>query len=175
MKHGPAIMVVDDDASLLATLKEFLSHEGYDVETAQSGAEALAIQAANPRLSLALIDLIMPLMGGLDLTAELRRRDPDLAIVIMTGYGTIETAVDAIKRGAEDYVTKPFDYEAIRKKVARLMEVIELRERVDQLGRRPTTTIRRSTGFFRAAPWRARRSMPSRPGGCSRARRRRRS
>ncbi|MBZ5606454.1 MAG: sigma-54 dependent transcriptional regulator [Acidobacteriia bacterium] len=133
MKHGPAIMVVDDDASLLATLKEFLSHEGYDVETAQSGAEALAIQAANPRLSLALIDLIMPLMGGLDLTAELRRRDPDLAIVIMTGYGTIETAIEAIKKGAEDYVTKPFDYEAVRKKIARLMEVMELRERVAQL------------------------------------------
>ena len=51
----------------------------------------------------------------------------------MTGYATIETAVDAIKRGAEDYVTKPFDFEAVRKKLARLMEVVELRERVAQL------------------------------------------
>jgi len=131
--RGPAILVVDDDASLASTLKDFLVREGYGVEVALSPAEALAVQTANPRISLALVDLIMPVMDGLALTDELRRRNPDLTVVIMTGYGTIETAVDAIKRGAEDYVTKPFDYEAIRKKIARLMEVIELRERVDQL------------------------------------------
>jgi two-component system NtrC family response regulator len=125
--------VVDDDASLASTLKEFLCGEGYGVEVALSGAEALAIQAANPHISLALVDLIMPMMDGLSLSDELRRCDPNLSVVIMTGYGTIETAVDAIKRGAEDYVTKPFDYEAVRKKVARLMEVVELRERVAQL------------------------------------------
>jgi len=130
---GPAILVVDDDASLGSTLKEFLSREGYRVEVAQSAAEALTIHAANPRIALALIDLIMPVTDGLTLSDELRRRDPDLTVVMMTGYGTIETAVDAIKRGAEDYVTKPFDFEALRKKVARLMEVTELRERVSQL------------------------------------------
>jgi DNA-binding NtrC family response regulator len=75
----------------------------------------------------------MPVMGGLALTEELRRRDPELTVVIMTGYATIETAVDAIKRGAEDYVTKPFDFEGVRKKLGRLMEVVELRERVAQL------------------------------------------
>jgi two-component system NtrC family response regulator len=125
--------VVDDDASLASVLKEFLSREGYSVETALSAAEALAIQSANPRIALALVDLIMPITDGLTLTDELRRRNPDLTVLIMTGYGTIETAVDAIKRGAEDYVTKPFDYEAVRKKIARLMEVVELRERVAQL------------------------------------------
>ena len=124
---------MDDDASLAATLQEVLSREGYRVEVALSAAEALAIQAANPDITLALVDLIMPLTGGLELTDELHRRNADLAVVIMTGYGTIETAVDAIKRGAEDYITKPFDYEAVRKKVARLMEVVELRERVAQL------------------------------------------
>jgi DNA-binding NtrC family response regulator len=131
--RGAAILVVDDDASLASTLKDFLVREGYGVEVALSPAEALAVQASNPRISLALVDLIMPMMDGLALSDELRRHNPDLAVLIMTGYGTIETAVEAIKRGAEDYVTKPFDYEAIRKKIARLMEVIELRERVDQL------------------------------------------
>jgi two-component system NtrC family response regulator len=131
--HGAGILVVDDDASLASTLREFLAGEGYRVEVALSAAEALAIQTANPHIALALVDLIMPMMDGLALTDELRRRNPDITVVIMTGYGTIETAVDAIKRGAEDYVTKPFDYEAVRKKVARLMEVNELRERVAQL------------------------------------------
>jgi two-component system response regulator AtoC len=130
---GAGVLVVDDDARVASALKEFLSHEGYRVEVALSAAEALAIQSANPSISLALIDLIMPVTDGLTLTDELRRRDPNLSVVIMTGYGTIESAVDAIKRGAEDYVTKPFDYEAVRKKVARLMEVVELREHVAQL------------------------------------------
>ena len=129
----PGILVVDDDASLASTLKEFLVREGYSVEVALSAAEAQAIQAANPRISLALVDLIMPVTNGLALTEELRRVNPDITVVIMTGYGTIETAVEAIKRGAEDYVTKPFDFQAVRKKIARLMEVNELRERVAQL------------------------------------------
>jgi two-component system NtrC family response regulator len=133
MRPAPGILVVDDDASLGATLKEFFTSEGYRVELAQSGAEALAIQAARGPIALALVDLIMPSMDGLSLTVELRQRDPDIAVVIMTGYGTIETAIEAIKKGAEDYLTKPFDYAAIQKKVARLMEVMELRERVAQL------------------------------------------
>ena len=133
MKQGPSILVVDDDASLGAALKEFLAREGYDVEVAQSGAEALAIHAANGKIALAMVDLIMPAMDGIAVTAELRARDPDFAVIVMTGYGTIETAIDAMKKGAEDYITKPFDYEALRKKVARLMEVMELRERVAQL------------------------------------------
>jgi len=91
--HGPSILVVDDDQALANTLKDFLTREGYGVEVALSGAEALAVQAANPHISLALVDLVMPVMGGLALTEELRRRDPELTVVIMTGYATIETAV----------------------------------------------------------------------------------
>jgi DNA-binding NtrC family response regulator len=127
------ILVVDDDAELASTLQEFLQHEGYTVEVALSAAEALALQERNPNLSLALVDLIMPMTDGLALMELLHRRNPDLAIIIMTGYGTIETAVEAIKRGAEDYLTKPFDRQAVRKKIRRLMEVFELRERVAQL------------------------------------------
>jgi len=133
VRPAPGILVVDDDASLGATLKEFFTREGYRVELAQSGAEGLAIQASRGPIALAMVDLIMPSMDGLSLTVELRQRDPDIAVIIMTGYGTIETAIDAIKKGAEDYLTKPFDYAAIQKKVARLMEVMELRERVAQL------------------------------------------
>jgi DNA-binding NtrC family response regulator len=127
------ILVVDDDSNLAATLAEFLAREGYSVDVALSAAEALVIHAQNPRISLALVDMIMPLTDGLTLCDELRRRSPDIHVVMMTGYGTIESAVEAIKRGAEDYLTKPFDYEAVRKKIGRLMEVIELRERVAQL------------------------------------------
>jgi DNA-binding NtrC family response regulator len=131
--HGTCILVVDDDAILGSALKGFLIGEKYCVEVAQSAAEALSILEANPQISLALVDLIMPGTDGLTLTEELRRRNPDISVIIMTGYGTIETAVDAIKRGATDYITKPFDYDAVCKKIANLTEVIELRERVAQL------------------------------------------
>lgn len=132
-RHAPVILVVDDDMGLANTLRDFLRGEGYSVEVALSGEEALSLQANTPGICLALVDLVMPLTDGLALMDQLRKRNPELSVVIMTGFGTIETAVEAIKRGAEDYLTKPFDQEAIRKKIGRLMEVFELRSRVAQL------------------------------------------
>lgn len=127
------ILVVDDDAGLANVLRDFLVDEGYSVEVALSGVEALSLQANTPGICLALVDLVMPLVDGLALMDELRKRNPEIAVVIMTGFATIETAVEAIKRGAEDYLTKPFDQEAIRKKIGRLMEIFELRGRVARL------------------------------------------
>ena len=132
-RNSAAVLVVDDDAGLANTLKDFLHDEGYAVEVALSGEEALERQRRNPRLCLALLDLMMPWMDGLTLMERLRQQNPELAVVIMTGFGTIETAVEAMKRGAEDYITKPFDRDAVRKKIGRLMEVFELRDRVTQL------------------------------------------
>lgn len=127
------ILVVDDDPAMAATLQQFLRQEGYEVEVALSGPEALTLQEHVPQIAVALVDLVMPLQGGLEVMEQLHRRNPDLPVVIMTGYGTIETAVEAIKRGAEDYLTKPFDQQVVRRKIARLMEVYELRARVAQL------------------------------------------
>lgn len=131
--HPRGILVVDDDERLAVTLQELLVREGYAVEVALSAAEATAILERRRGIAVALVDLIMPGADGIALMDELHRRDPELAVIVMTGYGTIETAVEAIKRGAEDYLTKPMDSHALRKKVARLMEVFELRERVRQL------------------------------------------
>ena len=127
------VLVVDDDPSLSRTLKEFLVEEGYEVETAHDAEHALAIQERNPRICLALLDLMMPLTDGITLMEQLRRRDPDLPVMIMTGFGTIETAVEAMKRGAEDYLTKPLEPDAVKKKVGRIMELFQLRNRVSQL------------------------------------------
>ncbi len=127
------ILVVDDDADLAGTLREFLEQEGYSVQVALSGAEAIAELKGHAPVSIALVDLIMPGADGLAIMDEVHRYDADIAVVIMTGYGTIETAVAAIKRGAEDYLTKPFDRQTVQKKIARLVEVFELRDRVAQL------------------------------------------
>ncbi len=128
-----AMLVVDDDAILARTLSDFLVRQGYVVEVAHSAEEALEAQARSGRICLALVDLMMPGTDGLSLMSQLRERDPELVVVIMTGFGTIESAVESMRRGAEDYITKPFDREAVRKKIGRLMEVFELRERVARL------------------------------------------
>jgi DNA-binding NtrC family response regulator len=127
------ILILDDDQELAETLQDFLTGEGYTVATANSAAAAVEFYENNPQLALALTDLVMPESSGLTVMEELHRRNPDLPVVIMTGFGTIETAVEAIKRGAEDYITKPFDREAVRKKVGRIMEVHRLRRRVAKL------------------------------------------
>ncbi len=132
-EHAPEILVLDDDRELAETLQEFLTGEGFTVATATSAAGALDIYHDNPQLALALLDLMMPDSSGLTVMEELHHKNPDLPVVIMTGFGTIETAVEAIKRGAEDYLTKPFDREAVRKKVGRIMEVHRLRRRVAKL------------------------------------------
>ncbi len=129
------VLVVDDDLSLTRTLKDFLVEEGYDVETAHNGEQALALQQRNPGICLALLDLMMPATDGISLMEKLRRNNPELPVLIMTGFGTIETAVEAIKRGAEDYLTKPLEPEAVIKKVGRILEVFRLRSRVSQLER----------------------------------------
>lgn len=127
------ILVVDDDAELADTLRDFLVSQGYGVEVTTSATQALQICEDNPQLALVLLDLVMPQTDGLALMQQIHDRNRDLPILIMTGFGTIETAVDAIKRGAEDYMTKPFDREAVRKKVGRIMELHRLRKRVAQL------------------------------------------
>ena len=127
------ILVVDDDAEMAETLRDFLLGEGYSAGIATSGAQALQMCHDNPRLALVLLDLVMPQTDGLTVMRQIHHHNHELPIVIMTGFGTIETAVDAIKGGAEDYMTKPFDREAVRKKVGRLMELHRLRGRVAQL------------------------------------------
>jgi DNA-binding NtrC family response regulator len=79
------------------------------------------------------VDLVMPVVDGLGVLDYVRQSRPDVSVILMTGFGTIESAVEAIKRGAEDYITKPFDSETILKRVSRLMQLYELKERVAQL------------------------------------------
>src|SRR5581483_4321229 len=124
---GPEILVVDDDRELAETLRDLLVAEGYAVAMALSGSEAIATYEQNPQIAAALVDLVMPQRDGMALMEALHARNPSLPIIIMTGFGTIETAVNAMKRGAEDYLTKPFDREAVQKKIGRLMEVHRLR------------------------------------------------
>lgn len=101
------ILVVDDDRAILQSCENILTDEGHEVQTAGHGMAALELLKRNS-FDLALVDLKMPGMNGLEMLEAARRIKPDLVVIIFTAYATIETAVEAIKLGAFNYVTKPF-------------------------------------------------------------------
>ena len=102
------ILIVDDELIVRDSLQKWFDSEGYDTGAMASGREALtAIQKT--QWDLALLDIKMPGMDGMELQKKLREVDPELTVIIMTGYASVETAVQALKAGAYDYVTKPID------------------------------------------------------------------
>ena len=107
------ILIVDDEPLNLELLERELAAHDYTVESARNGGEALRkVDAFVP--DLILLDYMMPDMSGLEVLKELRRRKYDLPVVMITAYGTIERVVEAMKEGAYDLVTKPFDADHLR-------------------------------------------------------------
>jgi putative nucleotidyltransferase with HDIG domain len=112
---------VDDERAIRDILSDFLDLEGFEVRTAASGAEALGLLDAED-FQLVISDLKMPGMGGLELLAAIQQRDLNLLTIIMTGFGTVESAIDAMKKGAWDYILKPFRVEDALHVVRRALE-----------------------------------------------------
>jgi response regulator RpfG family c-di-GMP phosphodiesterase len=108
----PRILIVDDEKFIRDILADFLGLEGYVVRTASDGVSAIEALSTS-RYDLVISDLKMPRMGGIELLEAIPRVSPSTLTVIMTGFGTVETAIDAMKRGAYDYVLKPFKMEEV--------------------------------------------------------------
>jgi response regulator RpfG family c-di-GMP phosphodiesterase len=117
----PRVLVVDDEKFIRDILADFLGMEGYIVRTAEDGSSAVS-ELSRARYDMVISDLKMPKMGGLELLKEVSRAHPETLTVIMTGFGTVETAIDAMKRGAYDYILKPFKVEEIVHIVQRGLE-----------------------------------------------------
>ena len=131
------ILVVDDEKNYLLVLSAVLEDEGYEVLTAQGGHEALEIQKSSD-LDLILSDMKMPAMDGIELLENVKARDPDLPVIMMTAHGTIDKAVEAMQKGAYSYILKPFDNERLTiyvKKAVSMFQVVKenrrLRETVE--------------------------------------------
>ncbi|WP_163340121.1 sigma-54 dependent transcriptional regulator [Desulfopila sp. IMCC35008] len=117
------LLIVDDEVDMLNGLKRMIAKEfpGISVATAAGAKEALYYLEDNDA-ELALLDIQMPGMSGLELLEELTNHDPWITVVMMTGFGTIETAVEAIKLGAYDFITKPFDRELLTRTMSKALE-----------------------------------------------------
>ncbi len=126
------ILVVDDEEVLRLGCSRVLRSEGYQVATAANGKEALELLASEP-VNVLLCDLKMPVMGALEVLEEAGVHYPDLPVIIMTGLGTVADAVECMKKGAYDFVTKPFSIDHLTLVVRRALEKQQLQTRTRQL------------------------------------------
>ena len=187
------VLIVDDDPAGQRLLSVRLRALGCEVETAGDGQKALAsVQGDLPDMML--LDLEMPVMGGLELLRSLRRQRIELPVVVVTAYGSVETAVEAMKEGADDFITKPLDADHLEIVVRKVLEREELRQEkkilADEVGQRyqlivgESARTKQAAGSTRARRDGGRRSRPqrceeggrrARPLGCARATRLRRT
>jgi len=115
------VLIVDDEPNLRKILSAQLSRDGYDVLTAEDGEQGLALLKEH-HIDLVVTDLKMPKVDGMTLLRRAHEEDPELPIVMITAHGTIDTAVEALKIGAFDYLTKPFDKDEVRQIVAKALK-----------------------------------------------------
>lgn len=132
MKKIGRVMVVDDEESIREVLSNYLESLGYEVQTASDGQDALG-KFEPGAYDLIVSDLLMPVVDGLELLRKVREKDRDVIFLMITGYPSIETAVEAIKKGAYDYITKPFHMEDVRIRIERSFEKKNLRDRLSTI------------------------------------------
>jgi DNA-binding NtrC family response regulator len=128
------LLIVDDEPNIRRILQAAFQKQGYNVHTAEGGKQALSVVDSEP-IDAVICDVIMPDIHGTELLKTVRTTHPDLVFVMMTAFGTIPQAVDAMRMGAFDYMTKPFDLEMLKKVVARGIEA-----RAKRNAASPTTT-----------------------------------
>ncbi len=148
------LLVVDDELIVRDSLDKWFREEGYDVTVAESAQDALTKMAAK-RFDLALVDIKMPGTDGVELQRRMREIDPEMIVIIMTGYASVETAIAALKNGAYDYVSKPFDPDDIAHSVHNALshkraeqENVRLRETVASVVR-PQEIVGQSPAMIR--------------------------
>jgi DNA-binding NtrC family response regulator len=122
------ILVVDDELNMRLVLKAMLKKEGYDVATAADGEEALRI-LKEEKIAVVATDLKMPRLDGMGLLDRIMQDDPSLPVIILTAYGTVANAVDALKKGAFDYLTKPFEQDELKTVILKAIKTRQLGDR----------------------------------------------
>lgn len=129
----PSILVVDDEPDLLEICREALGDQGLKLLTAKNGLEALNILCQSP-VDVVVSDMRMPKMGGMELLAKIHEMGLDTDVIVLTGYGTVENAVDCVKMGAANYLLKPFRIEELLGAITKALKERELRQQQRQAG-----------------------------------------
>ena len=127
------VLVVDDDESIRTYLSHLLSSRGYDVECLSSGTQAIARVAGGYAPAVAIVDIMMPGIDGLEVLARLKGITPTLPVIILSAVGQAKTVVEAMKIGASDYLVKPFEEHELELAIANALEKQKLKDEVRSL------------------------------------------
>ena len=132
MSRPRQILIADDETNIRKFLTKSLEREGYEARTVSTGKEALAA-LERERPDLLVLDVQLPDANGMEILSDLRRRDPDLPVIIITAYGEIKMAVEAIQAGASDFVAKPFDFNTLQRSIEKALKILDMKENFNAL------------------------------------------
>src|ERR1700758_2316302 len=126
------VLIVDDEESIRWVLGTCLEKAGYSVEYGENGSQALE-KADSDKFSLIILDIKMPDLSGLEVLGELRSKGIDIPVIVITAQNTVKNAIEAMKRGAYDYIAKPFDLDEVKLTVERAIESYENSKKLERL------------------------------------------
>jgi len=129
------LLIVDDDAFMRNLLTEYLSKAGYVTKVAKGGKQAINL-ISQVDFQVALVDLSLPDIGGMEVIDYLSKESPDTQTIIMTGYPSLQSAIDALRKGAQDYIVKPFKIPEIQAAISRALKNKKLQSEVESLRKR---------------------------------------
>jgi DNA-binding NtrC family response regulator len=118
---GPRVLLVDDEEKFLEVLSQRLGTRGIDAETSTSGEEAI-VKIKNKNYDAIVLDVMMPGIGGIETLKRIRKENPDVQIIMLTGRGSVDKAVEAMKEGAIDFLEKPADINTLLDKISKAKE-----------------------------------------------------
>ncbi|MBU4259136.1 MAG: response regulator [Proteobacteria bacterium] len=151
MSYVPKILIVDDEARMRDSLEVLLSNKGYKVDTGCNGREA--IECLNKdSYDIVLLDMVMPDMNGLQVMDYIKSQHSDTMVIIMTGHASIDSAVESLKRGAYDYLRKPFDFEQLLARVKNTIDQIKLKKQNELVSGKLEVTEQRYRYLVNASP-----------------------
>ena len=134
VSNGGSILIIDDEAGIRESLETLLEFEGYSVESAETGEDGLA-RLNEHTFDLVLLDFALPDRNGLEILADIRARDSQLAVIMITAYGTLDNAVRAMQKGATNFIQKPWDNEKLLADVRAAVARRRVEEENEQLKR----------------------------------------
>ncbi len=135
------ILIADDEKNMIWAIKRALKDENYSIFSAENGEDAVK-QVKTKNLQLVLLDLRMPIMDGMEALKEIKKINKDLPVIMITAHGTMESAVEAMKIGALDYISKPFDIEELKVQIRKAINVGDMSRQIEYL----TEELRNATG-----------------------------
>lgn len=151
MFYVPKVLIADDEPRMCDSLKVLLSKQGYDAKTAYSGKEAIE-HLAKDTFDLALLDIVMPDMTGHEVMDYINSRNPDTSVIVMTGHASVDSAIESLRRGAYDYIRKPFDFEQLLTRIRNALDQGALRKENERVNGKLELTEQRYRFLVNASP-----------------------